>query len=224
MERAAAGLGSAPPHLSLEHVWKRFPGVVALKDVSFSAAAGEVHALLGENGAGKSTLMGVASGDVRPDQGTIAICGQVIDKLSAGQALRLGLAIVHQHPAVLPDLTVAENMLLAVPKSLRRVQGRGLDWVVEQLDRVGCTVHPSARMAGVDIAQRHLIELAKALSIEPRILILDEPTAPLTSNLVELLFEKIRMAASRGAAVIYISHRLQEVRRISDRITVMRDG
>jgi ribose transport system ATP-binding protein len=210
--------------LRLEHVWKRFPGVVALRDVSFAAVAGEVHALLGENGAGKSTLMGVASGDLRPDDGRIEIGGQAIGRLTAGQAQRLGLAIVHQHPAVLPDLTVAENLLLAVPRDLRRSRGRELDWVAEQLERVGCRIHPRARMAGVDIAQRHLIELAKALAIEPRILILDEPTAPLTADLVELLFEKIKIAAARGAAIIYISHRLQEVRRIADRITVMRDG
>ncbi|HVY99122.1 MAG TPA: ATP-binding cassette domain-containing protein [Dongiaceae bacterium] len=216
--------GPASVSLRLANVWKRFPGVLALKDVSFSAAAGEVHALLGENGAGKSTLMGVASGDLRPDQGEIEICGERVEALSSAQAQRLGLVIVHQHPAVLPDLTVAENMLLAVPESLRKRAGSGMQWVAGELARVGCTAAPTARMAGVDIAQRHLIELAKALSIEPKILILDEPTAPLTADLVEVLFEKVRDAAARGAAVIYISHRLQEVRRISDRITVMRDG
>jgi ribose transport system ATP-binding protein len=210
--------------LRLTNIRKRFPGVLALKDVSFSAVAGEVHALLGENGAGKSTLMGIASGDLRPDEGSIEICGTTVEGLSSAQAQRLGLVIVHQHPAVLPDLTVAENMLLAVPRNLRKRPGDGMQWVAEELARVGCTAPPSARMASIDIAQRHLIELAKALSIEPKILILDEPTAPLTADLVEVLFEKIRAAAARGAAVIYISHRLQEVRRISDRITVMRDG
>ena len=192
-------VGDGLARLKLHNVWKRFPGVVALKDVTFSAVAGEVHALLGENGAGKSTLMGVASGDVRPDEGTIELCGRRIERLTSAQAQRLGLAIVHQHPAVLPDLTVAENMLLAVPRSLRTGSGRGKAWVADQLERVGCTVHPSYRMANVDIAQRHLIELAKALSIEPKILILDEPTAPLTSDLVDLLFEKVRAAAARGA-------------------------
>jgi ribose transport system ATP-binding protein len=215
------------PHavaLRLSHVWKRFGGVVAVKDVSFSALAGEVHALLGENGAGKSTLMGIASGDVRADEGTIELQGEAIERLTAAQAQRLGLAIVHQHPALLPDLTVAENMLLAVPRTLRRGGGRGAEWVAGQLERVGCAVHPSTRMADVSIAQRHLIELAKALAIEPKVLVLDEPTAPLTADLVELLFEKIRQAAARGAAVIYISHRLQEVRQIADRVTVLRDG
>jgi ribose transport system ATP-binding protein len=213
-----------PIGLRLANVWKRFGGVVAVKDVSFTAMAGEVHALLGENGAGKSTLMGIASGDVRPDAGTIEICGQAIERLTVAQAQRLGLAIVHQHPAVLPDLTVAENVLLAVPSDLRQGDASRLDWVAAQLERVGCAIHPRVRMVAVGVAQRQLIELAKALAVEPKVLVLDEPTAPLTADLVELLFEKVRAAASRGAAVIYISHRLQEVRQIADRATVLRDG
>jgi len=217
-------LRGAQVALQLRHVWKRFGGVVAVKDVSFIAAAGEVHALLGENGAGKSTLMGIASGDLRPDEGSVEIRGETVERLTAAQAQRLGLAIVHQHPAVLPDLTVAENMVLAVPRSQRHTNVRNIEWVASQLERVGCAVHPNTRMTEVGIAQRHLIELAKALAIEPNVLVLDEPTAPLTADLVDLLFEKIRLAAARGAAVIYISHRLQEVRQIADRVTVMRDG
>ena len=210
--------------LRLSHVSKRYGGVVAVNDVTFTAYAGEVHALLGENGAGKSTLMGIASGDVRPDGGSVEICREPIRHLTSAQAQRLGLAIVHQHPAVLPDLTVAENMVLAVPRSLRKTSAGDLDWVAAQLERVGCSVHPKTRMAEVGIARRHLIELAKALAIEPKVLVLDEPTAPLTADLVDLLFEKIRTAAARGCAVIYISHRLQEVRQIAQRVTVMRDG
>jgi ribose transport system ATP-binding protein len=125
---------------------------------------------------------------------------------------------------VLPDLTVAENLILAVPASVRRNSGSAKDWVAEQLRRVGCAVHPATRMIDVGIAQRQLVELAKALAIEPKVLILDEPTAPLTADLVELLFEKIREAAARGAAIVYISHRLQEVRRVAQYATVMRDG
>ncbi|MGE0005356.1 MAG: ATP-binding cassette domain-containing protein [Parvibaculaceae bacterium] len=208
----------------MQHVWKRFPGVVALKDVSFTACGGEVHALLGENGAGKSTLMAIASGDLHPDSGLIEIGGEAVEKLNAAHAQRLGLAIVHQHPAVLPDLTVAENMLLAVPRHLRNSEVGNLEWVADQLKRVGCNAHPKARMSEIDIARRQLIELAKALSIDPKLLILDEPSAALTADLVELMFEKVRDAAMRGAAVIYISHRLDEIRRIADRVTVMRDG
>jgi ribose transport system ATP-binding protein len=210
--------------LRLSHVWKRFGSVVAVKDISFSAMAGQVHALLGENGAGKSTLMGIASGNLRPDAGTIEVCGETVERLTAGLAQDLGLAIVHQHPAVLPDLTVAENMLLAVPRHLRRGNQGGMDWVASQLERVGCMVHPGMRMSDVDIAQRQLFELAKALAIQPKILILDEPTAALTADLVDLLFEQVRAAAARGAAIVYITHRLQEVRQIADRVTVMRDG
>jgi ribose transport system ATP-binding protein len=208
--------------LRLNRVSKRYGGVVAVKDISFGAKRGEVHALLGENGAGKSTLMGIASGVVRPDAGSVEICGATIERLAPAQAQNLGLAIVHQHPAVLPELTVAENMLLAIPAGLRR--GGGADWVAAQLRQVGSTVDPRTRMSEVDIAQRQLYELAKALAIQPEVLILDEPTAALTADLVELLFERVRAAAARGAAVIYISHRLQEIRQIADQVTVMRDG
>ena len=161
-------VGAEAVGLRLSHVWKRYGEVVAVKDVSFSAVAGEVHALLGENGAGKSTLMGIASGDVRPDEGIIELQGEAVERMTAAQAQRRGFAIVHQHPALLPDLTVAENMLLAVPRSLRHSGVRGTDWVASQLERVGCAVHPSTRMAEVGIAQRHLVELAKALAIEPK--------------------------------------------------------
>jgi ribose transport system ATP-binding protein len=195
-----------------------------VKDISFTATAGEVHALLGENGAGKSTLLGIASGDVRPDSGTVEISGQQIARLTPGEARRLGLALVHQHPAVLPELSVAENMMLAVQPNLRIGGTASLDWVASQLDRVGSTLSPRTRMSEVDIAQRQLFELARALAVEPRVLILDEPTAALTADLVELLFDKVREAAAPGAAVVYISHRLQEIRQIAQQATVMRDG
>jgi ribose transport system ATP-binding protein len=218
----SASVGAA--ELRLLNIWKRYGAVVAVKDISFTATAGEVHALLGENGAGKSTLVGIASGDVRPDSGTVEISGQRIARLTPGEARRLGLALVHQHPAVLPELSVAENMMLAVQPNLRIGGTASLDWVASQLDRVGSTLSPRTRMSEVDIAQRQLFELAKALAVEPRVLILDEPTAALTADLVELLFDKVREAAARGAAVVYISHRLQEIRQIAQRATVMRDG
>lgn len=210
--------------LRLQHIWKRFGNIVAVKDISFEARCGEVHALLGENGAGKSTLMGIASGTLRASEGTIEICGRRVGDLSASQAQQLGLAIVHQHPAILPDLTVAENMLLAIPAPLRKGSSESNEWVAEQLRRVGSTVAPSTLLRDVDIAQSQLIELAKALAIEPKVLILDEPTAALTADLVEILFRNVREAAAQGAAVIYISHRLQEIRQIADSVTVMRDG
>jgi ribose transport system ATP-binding protein len=205
--------------LRLEHVWKRYPGVVALRDVSLAVSAGEVHALLGENGAGKSTLMGVASGAVSSDSGTIEIAGDVMEGLTPAEAQRHGLAIVHQHPALVPDMTVAENMALG------SAEGRPThEWMREQLDRVGSRAALNARLEDLSVAQRQLLELAKALALKPRILILDEPTAPLGADMVANLFEQVREAAARGAAVIYISHRLSEVREIADRVTVMRDG
>jgi ribose transport system ATP-binding protein len=213
-----------PVLLRLSHVWKRFPGVVALRDVSFEVSGGGVHALLGENGAGKSTLMAVASGSLAADSGMTEIAGQEMEHLTPGLAQRQGLAIVHQEPALLPDLTVAENVALAIPAELRGGNGSQVSWIRSQLDRVGCTVDIGARMDELTVAQRQLVELAKALAVEPRILILDEPTAPLGADMVARVFEQVRAAAGRGAAVIYISHRLPEVREIADHVTVMRDG
>ena len=208
--------------LKLEGVWKRFPGVVALRNVDFAVRAGEVHALLGENGAGKSTLMGVAGGEISPDDGTVCFGDETIDKLTPDVAHHHGLAIVHQHPALMPDLTVAENMAIAVPGDL--IQDGRSNWMRDELDRVGCRVKLDTRMEEVSVANRALIELAKALALNPRILILDEPTAALGADMVERVFAAVREAASRDAAVIYISHRLPEIRQIADRVTVMRDG
>src|SRR5690242_2781924 len=212
------------PLLRLTGIRKRFPGVEALKDVSLDAYAGRVHALLGENGAGKSTLMGVASGALRPDAGTIEIDGTRVEHLSPAQAAALGLAIVHQDPALLPDLTVAENLALAAPAQLLHRGRPPAAWMREQLDRVGCVAGVERRMADLSVAQRHLVELAKAFALRPRVLILDEPTAPLGAGMVARLFEQVRAAAAAGTAIIYISHRLPEVREIADHVTVMRDG
>jgi ribose transport system ATP-binding protein len=183
-----------------------------------------VHALLGENGAGKSTLMMVASGSIAPDAGGIEIGGTSVVALSPILARRLGVAIVHQEPALLPDLTVAENMFLGVPEELRAANGSGTKWAKAQLERVGCDVDLGSRLEDVGVAQRQLIELAKALAFDPRVLILDEPTAPLGADRIAHLFDLVRGAADRGVAVVYISHRLPEVRQIAQSVTVMRDG
>jgi ribose transport system ATP-binding protein len=215
---------SKPTLLRLSHVWKRFGAVLAVKDVSFAVVGGEVHALLGENGAGKSTLMGIASGSLALDSGTIEIDRQALADLTPQFARRLGLAIVHQHPALLPDLTVGENMRIAIAERFPARGRAARTWMREQLLRVGCTVDLSARVEEVSVADRQLVEIAKALAIEPRVLILDEPTAPLGADRVARLFEEVRAAAARSTAVIYITHRLAEVRQIADHVTVMRDG
>ena len=213
------------PRLELTDTWKRYPGVTALKGVSFAVRPGEIHALLGENGAGKSTLVGIAAGSIVPDEGTISIGGETVVNLTPMFALRRGLAIVHQEPALLPDLTVLENMILAVPRDLRASRDLPDErWARQELDRVGCSIDVDIRVEDVGVANRQLIELAKAFSIAPSTLILDEPTAPLGAERVERLFTLIRDAARAGTAVVYISHRLPEVRTIADRVTVLRDG
>jgi ribose transport system ATP-binding protein len=216
--------GTAAPILRLTDITKSFPGVRALRGVSLEAVPGEVHALLGENGAGKSTLMAVAAGAIAPDWGTIELMGESYDAIPPIVAQEQGLAIVRQDPALLPDLTVAENMAIAAPRDLG-LRGSSLrDWMKEQLDRIGLEVPLGTRIEELTVGQRQLLELTKALALEPKVLILDEPTAPLGEQMVDKVFEQVKAATDRQAAVIYISHRLPEVRRIADRVTVMRDG
>jgi ribose transport system ATP-binding protein len=212
------------PVLELSGIYKSFPGVDALKDVSFTAVPGEVHALVGDNGGGKSTLMAIGSGEIEADRGRISLGGEGLRRLDPTTAQQHGLAIVHQHPALLPDLTVAENIRIAVPEELRRANGDEAGGMSDQLARVGCSARLSERIEDLTVAQRQLVELAKALALNPRILILDEPTAPLGAAMVDRVLTQVREAAARNVAVIYISHRLPEVRRIADRVTVMRDG
>ncbi len=216
--------GTRAPVMQLLDVHKRYGGVVALGGVSFDVRPGEVHALLGENGAGKSTLMGVASGTTRPDEGTVAVHGEVVESLTPALAAELGIAIVHQHPAVLPDLTVAENLRVALSRARLSEDGDRRATMRAVLDAVGFTGHLDDRVGGLSVARKHLLELAKALAQRPRVLILDEPTAPLGADSVDLLFERVRAAARTGVAVVYITHRLAEVRVLADRVTVLRDG
>ena len=210
--------------LRLTDVVKTFPGVVALKGVSFEVLAGEVHALVGENGAGKSTLMSVAAGSIAPDSGTVEIGGRRLEDASPAAAQALGLAVVYQHLSILEDLTVAENMVFAMPPARRPPMRRATSWVREQVAVVGATIDPAARVSELGLADRQLLEIAKALALEPAVLVLDEPTESLTPAESERLLERVREIARAGTAVVYISHRLPEVQRIADRLTVMRDG
>ena len=222
----AAKSGTAVhPTLSMVGITKHYDAIAALTDVSFDVLPGEVHALLGENGAGKSTLMNVASGTTAPDDGTIVFDGSPVENLTPALAQELGIAIVHQHPALLPDMTVAENIRVAVGlEHLRRRDPDTTKAMRSLLDDVHFLGHLEDRVSSLSVARRHLLELAKAFAVSPRLLILDEPTAPLSQDSVELLFTAVRKLAAEGTAVVYITHRLGEVREIADRVTVLRDG
>lgn len=215
------------PVLSVRGLEKAFGGTRALAGVELELAAGEVHALLGENGAGKSTLTKIVSGVYRADRGSLELAGAAWAPRSPAEARRGGVAIVHQEPAVCPHLTVAENVLLGHEPSrfgvvdrrrLAAEAGRALALVAPELP-------PGARVGTLGPADVHLVTLARALAeSECRLLILDEPTASLAAPEVERLFEVVRRLASSGIAVLYISHFLEEVRRIAERFTVLRDG
>ncbi|OMC00536.1 hypothetical protein A5733_04190 [Mycobacterium sp. NS-7484] len=210
--------------MSVAGVTKTFPGVTALDSVSFEAVPGEVHALVGGNGAGKSTLMAVASGALAPDCGTVRIGDDELTSASPVAAKEAGLAIAYQIPAILPDLTVAENLALAVPPSLRPPL-RDLDaWAADKLKPMGIPIDPSLPAGQVGLAEKQAIEICGALACEPSVLILDEPTEPFAAAESARLFELIGELTASGVAVVYISHRLPDVFRLADRITVLRDG
>ncbi|MBW4041825.1 MAG: ATP-binding cassette domain-containing protein [Acidobacteria bacterium] len=219
-----ASTTSVAPTLEMRGITKTYAGVAALSDVSVEIRPGEVHAILGENGAGKSTLMNVATGGTQPDAGSILVAGSEVPPLTPRLAASLGIAIVHQHPAVLPDLTVMENLEVALPAAVLRGDG-GRKAVAERLlERVGLEVDLQDRVEQLTVAQRHLLEIAKAFAVEPSLLILDEPTAPLGDAAVRRFFGLVREAVDRGVSVVYITHRMAEVRELADRVTVLRDG
>jgi rhamnose transport system ATP-binding protein len=213
--------------LKLTGITKSFAGVHALKGVSFELLPGEVHALVGENGAGKSTLIKVITGAHRPDDGSVEINGQSIQQNDPTLAKKLGVAAIYQQPALFPDLTVAENIGLRLERGgpwrlvnwrARRASARAL------LDRVGANLSADAFVRDLTMPQQQLVEIAGALGADARILILDEPTSSLSDREVDNLFRVIRELRSHGVGMIYISHRLEELPQIADRVTVLRDG
>ncbi len=213
--------------LQLTSVTKSFGAVRALKGVSFDLRAGEVHALLGENGAGKSTLIKVITGAHQPDGGGIEVQGRRVDHLTPASAHALGIACIYQQPALFPDLTVAENigLRLETVSPLARV-----DWptrrqrATELLQRIGADISPDAEVRSLSMPEQQLVEIACALGAGARIVIMDEPTASLTQKEVELLFGVVRELRTGGVGVIYISHRLEEIFALANRVTVLRDG
>ncbi|MBV9491835.1 MAG: sugar ABC transporter ATP-binding protein [Verrucomicrobia bacterium] len=217
------------PLLEIRQVSKSFPGVQALADVSFDVRPGEVHALLGENGAGKSTLIKIISGVYPPDKGEMLVKGQPVRHAHPGEAQAMGVATIYQEFSLYPELTVAENIFAGhMP---RRWFNRAIDWaraekeaaeLLASLDASDLSVR--ARVGTLSVGNRQRVEIAKALSHHARILILDEPTAVLTQHDTERLFGIIRKLRAQRAAIIYISHRLDEIFALSDRVTVLRDG
>ena len=215
------------PLFDAERVSKRYPGVQALAEVDFDIGPGEVHALLGENGAGKSTLMKVFAGSVMPDAGRITVGGDDLRLGSPEAARDMGIAIVYQELSLVPPLSVAENVMLGRWPTRRA----GLiDWDAlyaqarEHLERIGLVVDANARVGSLGTADRQLVEVAKALSNQVKVLLLDEPTSALSERESNQLFDRIRDLKSTGVGIVYVSHRLTEVLDIADRITVLRDG
>lgn len=212
--------------VEMEHINKSFPGVKALDDVSFCLRAGEVMALLGENGAGKSTLMKILSGVYQKDSGTIHIFGKEVQDLNPKKAQELGVAIIHQELILCGHLTVAENIFLGhetMKKGLLSDKEMRLK-AKKVLDELNMDISADAVVGDLAVSKQQMIEIAKALSINAKILIMDEPTSALTSKEIEDLFVIIRKLTSQGMGIVYISHRLEELQHIVDRITIMRDG
>jgi ribose transport system ATP-binding protein len=211
--------------LDVSNVTKTFPGVRALGNVTFNVRAGEVHGLVGENGAGKSTLMGVASGALIANEGTVHISGQEM-RGDPELARELGLAIVRQEPALMPDLSVAENLYLGLPAHKRPPLSELTAWATRLIARWSDDVAINVRdhVATLNPEERFIVEIVKALACEPKVLVLDEPTEHLVADDVQRLFVRIREITAKGASVVYISHRIREVQTIADRLTVLRDG
>ena len=212
--------------VSMQGICKSFPGVKALDNVHFELRSGEVMALLGENGAGKSTLMKILSGVYTRDSGTVEIFGQSYGDLTPRQAQQLGVAIIHQELNMCPHLSVAENMFLGrekmkgplVDKAAMEAEARGI------LENLRIDISPSETVGNLPVSKQQMVEIAKALSIHARILIMDEPTSALTAKEIEELFRIIRQLRADGCGIVYISHRLEELQHIVDRVTIMRDG
>ncbi|MBO8140713.1 MAG: sugar ABC transporter ATP-binding protein [Firmicutes bacterium] len=214
--------------LKMEGIVKRYPGVVALKGVNFELKQGEVHALLGENGAGKSTLMKIVSGTVLPDDGKIYLDNRQVSIDSPRRAQTLGIGTVHQELSLVPSLSIAENIFLG---RLPRHKSGLVDWqqigeragdILESLGLHG--VNPWWPVHRLRIAEQQLVEIARVLTWDPKILVLDEPTSALSDREVRRLFDIIQRLNARGVGIIYVSHRLAEVRQIAHRVTVLRDG
>jgi rhamnose transport system ATP-binding protein len=208
-------------------VYKSYDGVDALRDVSFELRAGEVHALIGENGAGKSTLIKIITGAVQADRGEIELDGKAITNNSPAYAKSRGISAIYQQPALFPELTVAENISIGLESA---GAWRRIDWKLrrtrakELLDQVGANINPEAEVRTLSMPQQQLVEIARALGANARVLIMDEPTASLAEEETQNLYRVIAKLRESGVGIVYISHRLEELAVVADRVTVLRDG
>src|ERR1700687_1089991 len=217
----------AVPLLEANSITKSYAGVRALKNASFELLEGEVHALIGENGAGKSTLIKIITGAIQPDSGSLSVCGRLVEQNDPSISRSLGIAAIYQQPSLFPDLSVAENIALALESGglWRKVNWKERNRRARQLiERAGASIDPEQLVSTLSMPEQQLVEIAKAIGADAKILIMDEPTASLTDREVERLFRVIGTLRGEGAGIIYISHRLDEVAVIADRVTVLRDG
>ncbi len=215
---------ATPLVLSLRGVSKAFGAVQALREVSFDCRAGEIHSLVGENGSGKSTLLGIASGFLAPDNGEVEIGGRRRRRGSPAEARRFGLGIAYQTYSHVLDLSVAENLSLAVPRSMQSHYAGMEEWAAARLEEFKLDLPVTAAVGMLSLAQRQLLEVVKALLARPKVLLLDEPTTALGPEEVEQLHSLVLERSESGVGIVYVSHRLPEVIGIADRITVLRDG
>jgi rhamnose transport system ATP-binding protein len=218
---------AAGPLLEATSIVKSFAGVRALKGVSFELRPGEVHAIVGENGAGKSTLIKIITGAEQPDGGQLTVGGRRVSHMDPAAARALGIAVVYQQPSLFPHLSVAENISLALEPGgpWRRVDWRARQRrAAELLERVGAGIDPSRLVESLSMPEQQIVEIAKAIGADARVVLMDEPTASLTDREVDNLFRVVALLRRHGVGIIYISHRLDEVFALADRITVLRDG
>ncbi len=214
--------------LSMENIIKTFPGVTALNDVTFRAKAGEIHAIVGENGAGKSTLMKVLAGINSPNSGSINLDGEIVEISSPGKSQSLGISMIHQELALIPYLTIGQNIYLG--REPHKKIKFFVDWKelysqsVVQLSRLDMDIDPKTLVMDIPIAQQQMVEVAKALSINAKIIVMDEPTSALTDKETKILFRVMRHLKEQGITILYISHRLEEIFEIADSVTILRDG
>lgn len=214
--------------LQMSHITKRFPGVLALSNVDFALRKGEVHALLGENGAGKSTLMKILSGVYQPDEGNIIFEDQAVSFANPLSAQKAGITIIHQEFNLFPELTVEDNIFIGREfcknNRWRLDEKQQRQAAIDILQKLNLNIAPDTLVADLTVAQQQMVEIAKAISVNAKILIMDEPTAALTETEIDSLFQVTRLLKEQGTGIVYISHRLEELALIADRATVMRDG